>query len=183
MSGNVLDSTLLELNQLAGKCYICAAAAQHQQQIDPTSGYLADLIGHMRDTHGITINVAYARRLCLCCGEQLDETVRLIQHLYDRHKILAFSSLNKIFYVNNNTTTTNTINHSNNNNNNGGHQVQSSLSATSSVLPASSSSSSSLISVASPRPSTISLSVRKLHEVSSQEAANHTGKFLFIVTA
>lgn len=91
-----LESALVELNQLGGKCHMC---------IQPTSssssqgGYLTDLIGHMRDSHAITIRAAYFRRICLCCGAQHTDLPQLVRHLYDKHKVLMFSTLNKIFYV------------------------------------------------------------------------------------
>lgn len=87
-----LESALVELNQLGGKCHICIQTSQG-------GTYLPDLISHMRDSHAITIRTAYSRRICLCCGAQHADLAQLVQHLYDKHKVLMFSTLSKIFYV------------------------------------------------------------------------------------
>lgn len=175
----MLDTALLELPKFTGNCHLCTQQqAQLRKQHNKQSGQIpilpvrvADLIGHMRDKHDTSINTAYVTRTCIFCGIVLTSVHEFVRHLYLQHRIIMFSSISKVFWVDRGSKATSTLAPSSNNS----QPLVSSCIAV--ALPPKASTFAAAAKTSTRRPpsvlsvspvnSSFSLSVRKLHELSS----------------
>lgn len=87
---------MIKLRMLSGKCYLSQNCCNRDAN---PQGFVANLIRHLNDVHHVNIHTSYARGQCLFCGAKQAKIEQLVHHIYERHKIVMFGSINKVFYA------------------------------------------------------------------------------------
>lgn len=78
------DSDLVELKGIQGTCYICKFQFQN-------------ILSHLHTEHQLDASKSLQLNRCILCGSVYEDKNDLIRHQYDKHSLITFSSLNKIF--------------------------------------------------------------------------------------